>query len=695
MSLVKTSARLGDDLHALVCSNVGPGGAYFATRATPPPGTRLAVQLRAPGHNAPLIDVLAEVVWTGRETPTQPAGVGVRWLRADSAVGAEPLRALLRGLMRMGDLGDLERATSTKASFDFVAHQAAKADDAAIQRRALAASMRPMVLPRTDVVRDTGKFQRRTTPSGLETIEPDASSVMSLRTDSVVPGQSVWERRAAQRRGSGLRTFATPTDGPGDGVRNNPDLSRTSPTITGQHQTVPAAMSHGALGAQPGMSPTRPTGQVPIMAPARPQQATAIPTNLPSAADSQPPARHRTPTMPMHARVAHVSDAPRRPPSVPVRPPPPMVPATPTSRHALAVEPTLSHAEPHGPLPRPHASSHHPSRTPAPELTIQRPTSGGPHSQVTGGSRPLPPRISSSQISATSAGIRLPKVTDSEVHAVSARSWPVGVPRTLADRYADLTLLGQGGHGVVFRALDLLLERLVVLKFLAGTGMAADQARRYFLREFKVTADLIHPNIVRLYDIGSADGTLYYTMEYVPGHTLGHYLGKNARMEDHTFVYSVFSQLAAALDHAHAHHVLHRDVKPNNVLVADDGSVRLFDFGLARLLADGTQDQSMVVGTPFYMAPEMQRTSPVDHRADQYALGVVLYRMLTGRVPFADGNVFLAHAIAPVPDPRVFHAELPGAVSPILLKMLAKEPEDRFPDCAAAAMELYPVLVRR
>lgn len=275
------------------------------------------------------------------------------------------------------------------------------------------------------------------------------------------------------------------------------------------------------------------------------------------------------------------------------------------------------------------------------------------------------------------------------------RSWPTGVPRSLAERYAELTLLGQGGHGVVFRAMDLLLERFVVLKFLAGTGMAADQARRYFLREFKVTADLIHPNIVRLYDIGSADGTLYYTMEYVPGHPLGQYLGKNQRIEDHPFVYSVFAQLASALDHAHAKSVLHRDVKPNNVLVAEDGSVRLFDFGLARLLADGGKDQSMVVGTPFYMAPEMQRTSPIDHRADQYALGVVLYRMLTGRVPFADGNVFLAHAIAPVPDPRVFHAELPGAVSPVLLKMLAKDPDARFDSCAEAAAALHPALLGR
>lgn len=95
------------------------------------------------------------------------------------------------------------------------------------------------------------------------------------------------------------------------------------------------------------------------------------------------------------------------------------------------------------------------------------------------------------------------------------------------------------------------------------------------------------------------------------------------------------------------------------------------------------------------MAPEMQKISPIDHRADQYALGVVLYRMLTGRVPFADGNVFLAHVMAPVPDPRVFHAELPGELSPILMKMLAKNPQDRYPNCAAAAKELRTALTGR
>ncbi len=622
MALVKTTGRVGDETLALVCSNVGPGGAFFSSRVAVPIKSRLRLALRAPGHNAPFVDMVSEVVWSKPPGASQPAGIAVRWLHAECAAGADPLRALLRGLLRMPDLAELDRTNSRSASFDFTQQREVRASLANSTARALAAAMRPMVVAPVPVP----------APTPPAAPSPAVAPAQATRMDRVVPDETTFERRAAARRGAGLQSFSTvrPISGPHDA-----QLERTPRYVSGV--TPPAAVQV----PEPPPPPTT----------LKPAVASPVPREVPPPPDPSP--------RPLPPRPASAIT-----PAAVIPPPPGFVPAT--------------------PLPSPRASDVHP--LPAARITGEISRTARPVSQTSRAEFG-----SASQVSSSMGGFAIPHVKPAPVVEHSS-SWPTGVPRVLAERYADLALLGQGGHGVVFRARDLLLERFVVLKFLAGTGMAPEQARRYFLREFKVAADLQHPNIVRLYDIGSADGTLYYTMEYIPGQPLGHYLGRNGRLDDFHFVYSVFTQLAAALDHAHKHGVLHRDVKPNNVLVAEDGSVRLFDFGLARLLADGNQDQSMVVGTPFYMAPEMQRTAPIDARADQYALGVVLYRMLTGRVPFADGNVFLAHAVAPVPDPRVFHAELPAAVSPILMKMLAKSPEDRYPTCGAAAAELQPVL---
>lgn len=698
MALVKTTGRVGEETFPLVCSNVGPGGAYFSSRIALTPAARLKVSLRAPGHNAPFVDLEAEIVWSTPPGDSRPAGVAVRWLRADSGMGAEPLRALLRGLLRMSELGDLERATSRTVSFDFVQYHAARAAQSAVANRTMAASMRPMVVPRMEPVIPAAEPEAPIVP---------APSVHPTRTDRVVPEQTVFERREAARRGSGLRTFPTivPVSGPYDAQPERVTQRRasgTSVTVSGAapaERLPPESGSH----ATRRRSPSHELPRVETVAEARatmPAAKSAPPTPPPA-----PPPREPLQPTASHASASNsLTFAPMPPtprPFAPVAPPqagvippsqgythvtPGYAPATPVGRLVLNARgfPLPPQAPGPGTPPIPHLVSPHSSESSASPARLQRPLSRP--------SRLDPP--SATAVSSSHSGFSIPKTTSMRAEE-EARSWPLGVPRVLAERYANLELLGQGGHGVVFRAHDLLLERLVVLKFLAGTGMAPEQARRYFLREFKVSADLLHPNIIRLYDIGSADGTLYYTMEYIPGHPLGHYLGKNQRLDDHLFAYSVFMQLASALDHAHRNGVLHRDVKPNNVLVADDGTVRLFDFGLARLLSDGARDQSMVVGTPFYMAPEMQKTAPVDARADQYALGVVLYRMLTGRVPFADGNIFLAHAIAPVPDPRVFHAELPAGVSPIVTKMLAKLPEDRYPDCATAAAELFPVLTGR
>lgn len=259
--------------------------------------------------------------------------------------------------------------------------------------------------------------------------------------------------------------------------------------------------------------------------------------------------------------------------------------------------------------------------------------------------------------------------------------WPSGVPRALAERYDGLQRLGQGGNGVVFRATDKLLGRTVVLKFMIEGTMPSEMARKYFLREVKLAASLNHSNIVHIYDMGNTDDVLWYCMEYVEGAQLTSYLPIGQPVRDPSFVLSILDQLANALDYAHAQGLVHRDIKPDNVLVSRDGTLKLLDFGLARFRDESFGEQSVLAGTPYYMAPEQLDGSAVDHRADIYALGVVLYRMFTGQLPFSDGNVFVAHAVEPVPDPRRWVATLPDGIVQMLYKAMAKKPAERYSNC--------------
>ena len=285
-----------------------------------------------------------------------------------------------------------------------------------------------------------------------------------------------------------------------------------------------------------------------------------------------------------------------------------------------------------------------------------------------------------------------PGGADEEELLPLVHGWPAGVPTSLASRYIDLERLGQGGNGVVFRATDKLLDRTIVLKFMIDGSMPTDIARKYFLREVKLAASLNHPNIVHIYDMGNVDDVLYYAMEYVEGLPLTAHLPGHQPVRDVVFLDSVFEQLCAALDHAHGQGLVHRDIKPDNVIIASDGTVKLLDFGLARVLDDGFGEQSVLAGTPYYMAPEQLDGSTVDHRADIYALGVVLFRMLTGHLPFSEGNIFVAHAVEPVPDPRKFNRDLPDGAVPVVMRCMAKRPAERYSNCRQVALDLHQAL---
>ncbi len=263
-----------------------------------------------------------------------------------------------------------------------------------------------------------------------------------------------------------------------------------------------------------------------------------------------------------------------------------------------------------------------------------------------------------------------------------------GLPRALADRYCDLKRIGQGGNGIVFSAHDQALHRTVVLKFMLQGTMAGELARKYFLREVKLVAGLNHLNIVHIYDTGICDDVLWYAMEYVDGIPLTAYLVKGQPIGDNAFFMSVLDQLCAALDYAHKNGLVHRDVKPDNVLVAANGTLKLLDFGLARALNDSFGELSVLTGTPNYMAPEQLDGAVVDHRADIYSLGVVLFRMVTGVLPFTEGNIFVAHATQPVPDPRIYNPELTAGIVAVIERCMAKKPSARYDNCRQVALDM-------
>ncbi len=252
-------------------------------------------------------------------------------------------------------------------------------------------------------------------------------------------------------------------------------------------------------------------------------------------------------------------------------------------------------------------------------------------------------------------------------------------------RYHLLEQLGEGGMAVVYKAYDTRLETDVAVKVIRTERLAPEILQRSlkrFEREAKALARLTHPNIVKVTDFGEYEGKPYLVMEYLPGGTL-----KN-RIKQGPIPWGdairLLLPIAEALDFAHSQNMIHRDVKPSNILLTERGQPMLTDFGIAKILdLEETQDLTgtgMGVGTPEYMAPE-QWTGKASALSDQYSLGVVLYEMLTGRKPYiADtpAAILLKQATEPLPRPGQYARDLPEKVEKVLLKTLTKNPEDRY-----------------
>jgi hypothetical protein len=265
-------------------------------------------------------------------------------------------------------------------------------------------------------------------------------------------------------------------------------------------------------------------------------------------------------------------------------------------------------------------------------------------------------------------------------------------PTVLDNRYAVSDLLGGGGMGRVFLARDQVLDRDVALKVLRSQYAQDEEFVDRFEREAKAAASLNYPNIVQVYDRGTAaDGTYYIAMEYVGGGTLKDRICKEGPLEAAEVV-RLASQVADALGVAHGRGMVHRDVKPQNVLLTADGVAKVADFGIARAASETTvSDSSLVLGTAKYMSPEQAAGEPVGPASDLYSLGVVLYEMLTGEVPFeADSEVDVATKhVAEVPrPPKEKNPSVPEALNGVTIKLLEKKPEDRYPGAAELVADL-------
>ncbi|MEE3325818.1 MAG: protein kinase, partial [Myxococcota bacterium] len=248
---------------------------------------------------------------------------------------------------------------------------------------------------------------------------------------------------------------------------------------------------------------------------------------------------------------------------------------------------------------------------------------------------------------------------------------------TNANRYHIRGELGRGGMGIVYEAFDTVLDRKVAFKVLPGHLTSSGQDSGHFLREAKAAAKLNHPNIVTVYDAGSQGGRLYIAMEHVDGITFKQILGRRGALAARGMLY-VALQLCEALAYAHTQKVVHRDIKPANIMWTRDKNTKIMDFGLAKSMEEVLQQTTAVAGTPYYMSPEQTLGRNVDHRTDIYALGVTLFEMLTGRVPFKDGDISYHHVHTPAPDVREYLPDAPESIARLISRCLHKDPHSRF-----------------
>ncbi len=266
--------------------------------------------------------------------------------------------------------------------------------------------------------------------------------------------------------------------------------------------------------------------------------------------------------------------------------------------------------------------------------------------------------------------------------------------RLVEGKYKIERLLGKGGMGAVFLAHDLTLEREVAIKVLPPDISMDEHIVKRFQQEAKMSAKLDHTNIIPIYRVESEGGLNYFVMKYIAGTSLEDVLDQKQPLTI-DYIQRVLWEAACALGHAHQRGVVHRDVKPANIMFDHDGRVMLTDFGISKALqaATGFTGTGMIIGTPHYMAPEQAKGGAVDGRADQYSLAVVGYRMITGELPYTGDSVhtiLYKHIFEEVPSVGAKRSDTPPFLTAAISRALSKEPDQRFPTMEEFATAVWP-----
>lgn len=269
------------------------------------------------------------------------------------------------------------------------------------------------------------------------------------------------------------------------------------------------------------------------------------------------------------------------------------------------------------------------------------------------------------------------------------------IGKRINERYKLIRPVGSGGMADVYLAKDLILDRHVAVKMLKAQFSQDEEFIRRFHREAEAATSLSQQHIVSIYDVGEEEDLYYIVMEYIEGQTLKEYIQEYGPLSVEETI-RILRQMASGVSHAHANHIIHRDVKPQNILMSVDGVAKVTDFGIARAISEATiTHTNSILGSVHYLSPEQARGGQVTYKSDLYALGVIVYEMLTGGVPFKGDtavSIALKHLQEPLPSVKEYNPDIPQSVENMIAKLTAKDPADRFDSAEDLIIDLETIL---